>query len=76
MRISAVWYPITDWVRAREFYGGVLGLAEIHRHDETELTADRHSTGVGGVAPGGTPGGSRIAGGPFGVSLHNRHYRK
>jgi catechol 2,3-dioxygenase-like lactoylglutathione lyase family enzyme len=39
MRISAVWYPVTDWHRARQFYGGVLGLQEVHRNDETGLTA-------------------------------------
>lgn len=45
MRISAVWYPITDWHRARAFYGGTLGLEEIHRNDTTGLTAYRTDNG-------------------------------
>lgn len=45
MRISAVWYPVTDWRRARNFYGDVLGLVEVHRNDETGLTAYRTDNG-------------------------------
>ena len=26
MRISAIWFPVTDWERAKAFYGQALGL--------------------------------------------------
>ena len=39
MRISAVWYPISQWDEARHFYGRVLGLRETQVNDDAGWAA-------------------------------------
>jgi aminoglycoside 6'-N-acetyltransferase I len=39
MRISAIWYPVSRWPEARQFYAGVLGLTETHCDDEAGSVA-------------------------------------
>lgn len=34
MRISAIWYPVSQWDRAKAFYHEVLGLKLTHCNDE------------------------------------------
>ena len=32
--VSVVWFPVSDMARAREFYGGTLGLEELRSEGE------------------------------------------
>jgi predicted enzyme related to lactoylglutathione lyase len=39
MRISAVWYPVSQWEAAKTFYSDVLGLALTHANDQSGWAA-------------------------------------
>ena len=46
MRITAIWFPVSDWEKAKQFYGGALALP---------LTQVNDADGWAAYAPGGVP---------------------
>jgi predicted enzyme related to lactoylglutathione lyase len=46
MRITAIWFPVTDWETAKDFYGRVLALPATHIND---------TDGWAAYATGGVP---------------------
>ena len=46
LRITAIWFPVTEWEAAKEFYGGVLGLP---------VTKVNDADGWAAYATGGAP---------------------
>lgn len=46
MRITAMWFPVTEWEAAKDFYGRVLALPQTHLND---------ADGWAAYATGGVP---------------------
>ncbi len=46
MQITAIWFPVSDWEKAKQFYGGALALPVTHVND---------ADGWAAYATGGVP---------------------